>query len=93
MNVAIIGIDETSLTSKNIEITYKKIIELKKGTNTHVIAKVRWDSQYSKTPSDNQIAIAHKLIESGADTVIGYHSQLVWPIEIYKNWLRCWDGL
>ena len=55
--------------------------------NTLVIIFLHWGIEYSSLPTNNQISMAHKLIESGADVIIGHHPHVVQPIEKYKKGL------
>jgi poly-gamma-glutamate synthesis protein (capsule biosynthesis protein) len=50
-----------------------------------VIAQMHWGAEYQHTTNKNQIALAHKLIDAGADIVIGAHPHVAEGIEIYKN--------
>ena len=46
---------------------------------------IHWGFEYDTKPSSRQREIAHKLVDSGADVVIGHHPHVVQPIEIYKG--------
>jgi poly-gamma-glutamate synthesis protein (capsule biosynthesis protein) len=50
-----------------------------------VIAQMHWGTEYQHEMNNNQIELAHKLIDAGADMVIGHHPHVVGGIEIYKN--------
>ena len=50
-----------------------------------VIAQMHWGTEYQHQMNKNQIALAHKLIDAGADIVIGAHPHVAEGIEIYKN--------
>jgi poly-gamma-glutamate synthesis protein (capsule biosynthesis protein) len=50
-----------------------------------VIAQMHWGTEYQHTMNKNQIELAHKLIDAGADIVIGAHPHVVEGIEIYKG--------
>jgi gamma-polyglutamate biosynthesis protein CapA len=44
----------------------------------------RW-AEYRMTPNKQQIAVAHSLVDSWLDLLIGTHSHVPWTIEHYKN--------
>ncbi len=62
------------------------IERLKKETN-HVVLLLHWggDVEGSMFPQKNQSTIAKKIIDLGADLIIGHHSHTLQPYEIYKN--------
>jgi hypothetical protein len=65
----------------------KLIAEVKKlaSSTDLVIAQMHWGIEYKHEPAQNQISLAHKLIDAGADIVIGHHPHVVGGLEIYKN--------
>jgi gamma-polyglutamate biosynthesis protein CapA len=50
-----------------------------------VIAQMHWGTEYQHEPAKNQITLAHKLIEAGADIVIGHHPHVISGVEIYQG--------
>jgi poly-gamma-glutamate synthesis protein (capsule biosynthesis protein) len=50
-----------------------------------VIVFLHYGNEYSKTPNNYQINISHKLIDNGADIVVGAHPHVTQGIETYKN--------
>ncbi len=83
-NVAFVGIDETGSSDDALELFYKKITELKH-TNEHLIVHIHWGFEYTGEPSARQVEIGHRLVDSGADVVIGHHPHVVQTIERYKS--------
>ncbi|MCK9452753.1 MAG: CapA family protein [Bacteroidales bacterium] len=55
------------------------------------IVSLHWGSEYMSVPSREQIEIAHKIIESGANLIIGHHPHVIQPVEKYKNGLICYS--
>lgn len=53
--------------------------------NNLVIVMMHWGIEREKTPSQRQIEMARRLIDAGADIVVGSHPHVWQPIEIYKN--------
>jgi len=50
-----------------------------------VVVTVHWGVPYDRYPSEEDQKKAHFAIDCGADIIIGHHSHIVQPIEIYKN--------
>jgi poly-gamma-glutamate synthesis protein (capsule biosynthesis protein) len=50
-----------------------------------LIIMLHWGIEYAREPSDYQIELAHKIIEAGADGIIGHHPHVLQGIEIYKG--------
>lgn len=44
-----------------------------------------WGREYSHRPVADQYTVAHRLVEAGADAVIGMHQHWVQPIEVYRG--------
>jgi poly-gamma-glutamate capsule biosynthesis protein CapA/YwtB (metallophosphatase superfamily) len=51
----------------------------------HAIVFLHWGTEYSLFPTDNQVTIAHSLIDAGADAVIGCHPHVVQSVEVYHG--------
>ncbi|MDY6969929.1 MAG: CapA family protein [Spirochaetota bacterium] len=50
-----------------------------------IIISIHWGEEYSDYPTEQQIEMAHKIIDSGADVIIGHHPHVYQGIEIYKG--------
>lgn len=50
-----------------------------------VITSFHWGVEYTYKPTENQIALAHLAIDSGADIIFGNHPHWIQPSEIYKG--------
>ena len=50
-----------------------------------IIAYLHFGNEYSNSPNDNQIKIAHELIDFGADAVVGSHPHVTQGIEMYNG--------
>lgn len=50
-----------------------------------IIAYMHFGNEYSNSPNDNQVKIAHELIDYGADLVIGAHPHVTQGIDMYKG--------
>jgi len=61
------------------------LIQREKTEERFVSVFVHWGSEYQIKHSAHQEALAHQLVEFGADTVIGSHPHVVEDSEIYQN--------
>jgi poly-gamma-glutamate capsule biosynthesis protein CapA/YwtB (metallophosphatase superfamily) len=50
-----------------------------------VIVSLHWGNEYQTQPPQSQINLAHKIIDSGADLIIGHHPHVIQPTETYKG--------
>lgn len=56
-----------------------------RASSDYVVVNMHWGVEYADHPNSEQRELAHKLIDAGADIIIGHHPHVVQPIEIYKN--------
>jgi len=53
--------------------------------NTFVVVVLHWGFEYKAVPEPSQRAEAAKLVESGADAIIGHHPHVIQSIEFIKK--------
>jgi hypothetical protein len=58
-----------------------------KGTVNHIILSIHWGGRVEggHYPDWDQPKIAHRIIDAGADLIIGHHSHTIQPFEVYKG--------
>jgi len=81
--IAFVGIDETVQV-----VPLSSFYPLIKKLNTEndlVIVNIHWGTEYKLTSNENQKAIAHRLIDNGADVIFGHHPHVIEEVEVYKN--------
>lgn len=65
------------------------VADIKRAREVHhadwVIVYPHWGWEYEKTASSQQQKLAHLMIDSGADAVVGGHPHVTQNVEIYKN--------
>lgn len=61
------------------------IREMKRKGSERIILNFHWGREESSLPITEQIILARKCIDMGADLIIGHHSHTVQPIEEYKS--------
>jgi len=69
----------------DVEKVIEQIKELKKQTITKIICSIHWGVDYSLYPTQDQRNIAKKLIDVGADIIMGHHPHTLQPYEEYKQ--------
>lgn len=62
-----------------------ELVKNLKEKNNFVVVNIHWGEEYALKANDFQKIVAHKLIDSGADLIIGHHPHVVQEIEQYKN--------
>lgn len=67
-----------------------KAVELVKalrsvGDKNLIFVYIHWGNEYQLTSSKKQQALAHALIDNGADAVIGHHPHVVQEVEMYEG--------
>jgi poly-gamma-glutamate synthesis protein (capsule biosynthesis protein) len=58
-----------------------------------IITFLHWGNEYEETSSKMQQNVAHKLIDNGADLIIGSHPHVVQEVELYHSQARNKDAL
>jgi len=48
-----------------------------------IVASLHWGLEYEFFPASRQITLAHRIIELGADLIVGHHPHVIQPIEYY----------
>ena len=49
------------------------------------IVSLHWGTEFMSYPSKQQIELAHKIIDAGADIILGHHPHVLQGIEFYKD--------
>ncbi len=81
-------ISMVALSSVGANLDKKKLEELitkAASTSDMVIVNMHWGEEYEKKYNKKQKELAHKIIDYGADIIIGHHPHVIQGVEIYKN--------
>ncbi len=54
-------------------------------SDTFVVVMAHWGDEYAEQPNAQQIAVAHRLVDAGADLIIGSHPHVIEPKEEYRG--------
>lgn len=56
-----------------------------------LIVCLHWGVEYATRPQRQQVELAHRMIDAGADLVVGGHPHVVQPCELYKGKWICYS--
>lgn len=74
----------SSDNQQDIEKIKSAVVNLKKQVDI-VVVELHWGVEYQAAPIQSQINVAHAVVDSGADLIIGTHPHVVCGLEEYKN--------
>lgn len=74
------GMDEPCVATLDLSRLQRDVAKVRTFTDL-VVVSVHWGEEYVSEPSDAQLDAAHRLVEAGADLVLGHHSHVISPIE------------
>lgn len=78
--------DESGICQASIDELLEKIKKLKQeDPSFHIVVILHWGAEYHLTPDPIQRREARKLIDSGADAIIGHHPHVIQEEEVYKG--------
>lgn len=79
--------DKTAyISTSNPEEIYSDINKAKTIVDI-VIVSMHWGDEFIEMPSPDQIQFAHRIIDSGANLILGHHPHILQGIEQYHNGL------
>ncbi|MBN2403389.1 MAG: CapA family protein [Spirochaetes bacterium] len=76
--------DNPGVARAKIELITDDIKQYK-AFNDFIIVSIHWGFEYSEYPEPKDIKLAHAIIKSGADAIIGHHPHIFQGIEIYEG--------
>jgi len=83
-NPGTINYPELLINYFEVEGVITKITKLKDHVDK-LICSIHWGNDYSNFYTIKQKQLAHQIIDSGADIIMGHHPHTVQPYEIYNN--------
>lgn len=90
----VIGIVSASLLPQSAEreaYIHDGILKLQEQGADLIVACCHWGIEREYYPSDYQKTMAHKVIDWGADLVVGHHPHVLQGIEYYNSKLICYS--
>ncbi len=67
------------------EATIEKSVKAAKNASDFVVVSVHWGEEYTHVPNERQRYLAKKLVEWGADAIMGHHPHVIQPVEYLKK--------
>lgn len=83
LKTGMVGLSMVYKTIAREEI--KNILASAQAESEFVVVNIHWGKEYGHLADKVQIEMAHFLIDSGADLVIGHHPHVIQGIEKYQN--------
>lgn len=80
-----ISIIAVNILSVSYEDKFVEAVKQEKNLGRFVIFFPHWGNEYSTTHSSAQRQLAHKMIDSGTDLIIGSHPHVIQDSEIYND--------
>jgi poly-gamma-glutamate synthesis protein (capsule biosynthesis protein) len=50
-----------------------------------LVVSVHWGDEYARRPSARQVALARRMVDAGADLVLGHGAHVAQPVEVYRG--------
>jgi poly-gamma-glutamate synthesis protein (capsule biosynthesis protein) len=50
-----------------------------------LVVSIHWGIEYATSPRPDDVALAHRMLDSGAAIIVGHHSHVLQPVETYKT--------
>lgn len=50
-----------------------------------VLVSIHWGHEFAEEPTAAQVALAHRLVDAGADAIIGHHPHVLQSVERYRD--------
>lgn len=61
------------------------INDLKQKGAAFIVLSLHWGEELAEAPSQEQQTLAHEAIDLGADVIMGHHTHVVQPMEVYNH--------
>lgn len=62
----------------------KEVEKARKDGAEMVLLSIHWGKEYHTSPTDENVALAHRLMDGGVDVILGHHPHVLEPVEVYK---------
>jgi poly-gamma-glutamate capsule biosynthesis protein CapA/YwtB (metallophosphatase superfamily) len=68
----------------NLDLLNRQIALCQEERCDIIIASLHWGYEYEFFPRQQQIEVAHAIVEAGADIIVAHHSHVIQPLEYYR---------
>ncbi len=83
--VAVLSADLLGSGRDEVLVDLEKSVQKHKNDRTVVVVNLHWGVESADSPAQWQRDAAHRLIDAGADLIVGHHPHVMQGIEIYKE--------
>jgi gamma-polyglutamate biosynthesis protein CapA len=77
--------ENNRLAPADKDLMLSTLEQIKKQTTDLIIFSIHWGDEYITYPSPEQVELAHKIIDSGVNVIIGHHPHVIQPVESYNG--------
>ncbi len=84
-DLGLVYLTDTRHTQEELYETMQKMIDVGKQASDIVCVSMHWQTEDISSPDESQIEIANKLVEMGADIIIGTGPHVLQPIEFIQR--------
>lgn len=81
----VVGVHDTFNYASTTDVVENISLLRSAHRDTYVIVYIHWGDEYMTTSSRHQRIFARKMIDAGADAVVGHHPHVVQEIEVYDG--------
>ncbi len=78
------GKNRVGVAYRSVDLVTEDVKKLKPTVDI-VIVNFHWGDELAELPNSSQIALAHAVIDAGADLIVGHHPHVLQGIEVYKG--------
>lgn len=71
----------------SVDSIVSEVEGVRKDIDGALVVSIHWGLEYLDYPGPEQLELGRKLVDAGADVVIGHHPHVLQPFEYYKNGL------
>lgn len=75
----------STVTEPELDLLERQIEDCKAQGCDFIIASLHWGHEFEFFPRARQVAVAHSLVEYGADAILAHHPHVVQPVEYYRT--------
>ncbi len=84
-DLGLVYLTDTRYSQEEIYATMKQMIDIAKENSDVVCVSMHWQTEDITVPDESQIQITQKLLEYGADIIIGTGPHVLQPMEMKQN--------
>lgn len=75
----------STVTEPELDLLKRQIDDCEAQGCDFIIASLHWGHEFEFFPRKRQVAVAHDLVEYGADAILAHHPHVIQPVEYYRT--------